>query len=130
MDSGAHELTFIVPCPPMAFTSVFGDTVTLSWLIATSLSSSGQERRDGGVGVVLDPVVVCGLEPEDVRAHLAHGVNRLLLTLGQIAAIEPCDVRAKVVVVIGEARNAEGETFSFERVRALVARMPDTKQAT
>ena len=29
-----------------------------------------------------------------------------------------------------EARNAEGEIFSFERVRALVATMPDAKQAT
>jgi hypothetical protein len=29
-----------------------------------------------------------------------------------------------------EARNAEGEIFSFERVRALMATMPDAKQAT
>lgn len=33
----------------------------------------GAETED--LGVVPDPVGVCGLEPEGVRAHLVHGVN-------------------------------------------------------
>jgi hypothetical protein len=38
MESGAQELTFIVPWPPLALTSVLGDAATSPWLIATSLS--------------------------------------------------------------------------------------------
>ena len=39
MESGAHELTLNVPCPPVPWTRIFCVAATLSWLTATSLIS-------------------------------------------------------------------------------------------
>jgi serine phosphatase RsbU (regulator of sigma subunit) len=50
---------------------------------------------------------------ENVRFHLAVGDRLTLYTDGLL-----------------EARNAAGDLFSFERLRALIATQPDAKQAT
>jgi Stage II sporulation protein E (SpoIIE) len=52
-------------------------------------------------------------EYENVRFHLAIGDRLTLYTDGLL-----------------EARNAAGDLFSFERLRALIATQPDAKQAT
>ncbi len=52
-------------------------------------------------------------EYENIRFHLAVGDRLAVYTDGLL-----------------EARNAAGELFSFERLRALIATQPDAKQAT
>jgi serine phosphatase RsbU (regulator of sigma subunit) len=54
-----------------------------------------------------------GTEYERIQVHLAVGDRLTLYTDGLL-----------------EARNAAGDIFSFERLRALIATQPDAKQAT
>jgi anti-anti-sigma factor len=84
-------LTFIVPWPPMALTSVFGDAATSPWLIATSLSSIWTVRGvvglyTGGIADIHHLLAVRRDVGEPVFESITH--NHLGLRIVGTSAIE------------------------------------------